>query len=68
VNGQGSVPLLGFACFFLLQPAEQKGNDSFVYGQFVEGCEVNGTPGPNPVAGSGPHIIQLYHDPARNDS
>jgi Flp pilus assembly protein TadG len=68
VNGQGSVPLLGFACFFLLQPAQQKGNDSFVYGQFVEGCEVNGTPGPSPVAGSGPHIIQLYHDPARNDS
>jgi hypothetical protein len=67
-NGQGSVPLLGFACFFLLQPAEQKGNDSFVYGQFVQGCEVNGTPGPNPVAGNGPHIIQLYHDPERNDS
>jgi Flp pilus assembly protein TadG len=68
VNGQGSVPLLGFACFFLLQPAEQQGNDSFVYGQFVEGCEVNGTPGPNPVAGNGPHIIQLYHDPVSNDS
>jgi Flp pilus assembly protein TadG len=67
-NGQGSVSLLGFACFFLLQPAVQQGNDSFVYGQFVEGCEVNGTPGPNPVAGNGPHIIQLYHDPASNDS
>ena len=67
-NGQGSVPLLGYACFFLLQPAEQKGNDSFVYGQFIQGCEVNGTPGPNPVAGNGPHIIQLYHDPASSDS
>jgi Flp pilus assembly protein TadG len=68
VNGQGSVPLLGFACFFLLQPAEQKGNDSFVYGQFIKDCDVNGTPGPNPVAGNGPNIIQLYHDPASNDS
>lgn len=68
VNGQGSVPLLGFACFFLLQPAEQQGNDAFVYGQFVQGCAVNGTPGPNPVAGNGPHIIQLYDDPASNDS
>lgn len=67
-SGQGSVPLLGFACFFLLQPAEQQGNDSFVYGQFIDGCSVNGTPGPNPVAGNGPHIIQLYDDPNSNDS
>jgi Flp pilus assembly protein TadG len=67
-NGQGSVPVLGFACFFLLQPAEQKGNDSFVYGQFIQGCEVNGSPGPNPVAGSGPHIIQLYRNPGSVDS
>lgn len=68
VNGQGSVPLLGFACFFLLQPAQQQGNDSFVYGQFVPDCSVTGTPGPNPVAGAGPHIIQLYDDPTSNDS
>lgn len=68
VNGQGSVPLLGFACFFLLQPAQQQGNDSFVYGQFVSDCSVTGTPGPNPVAGTGPHIIQLYDDPTSNDS
>lgn len=67
-NGQGSVALLGFACFFLLQPAEQQGNDSFVYGQFIQGCEVNGVPGPNPVAGNGPHIIQLYRNPASPDS
>ena len=67
-NGQGSVPLLGFACFFLLQPAQQKGNDSYVYGQFIQGCEVNGTPGPSPVAGSGPHIIQLYRNPGSTDS
>lgn len=68
VNGQGSVPLLGFACFFLLQPADQQGSNSFVYGQFIDDCSVNGTPGPNPVAGIGPHIIQLYRDPASNDS
>lgn len=68
VNGQGSVPLLGFSCFFLLQPAEQQGNNSFVYGQFINDCSVNGTPGPNPVAGNGPHIIQLYHAPNSNES
>lgn len=68
VEGQGSVPLLGFACFFLLQPVDQRGNTSFVFGQFVPECSVNGTPGPNPVAGNGPQIIQLYDDPASNDS
>jgi Flp pilus assembly protein TadG len=68
VSGSGSVSLLGFACFFLLQPVEQRGNDSFVFGQFVSDCAVNGTPGPNPVAGNGPLIIQLYRDPASNDS
>jgi hypothetical protein len=68
VSGQGSVPLLGFACFFLLQPAVQRGNDSFVFGQFIDGCMANGTPGPNPVAGTGPDVIQLYDDPASNDS
>jgi hypothetical protein len=68
VNGQGSVPLLGFSCFFLLQPAEQQGNNSFVYGQFINDCSVTGTPGPNPVAGNGPHIIQLYRDPNSNES
>lgn len=67
-GGAGSVPLLGFACFFLLQPAEQAGNDSFVYGQFINDCSVQGTPGPNPVAGNGPHILQLYNDPNSNDS
>jgi hypothetical protein len=68
VNGQGTVPLLGFACFFLLQPATHSGNDSFVYGQFVENCSVTGTPGPSPTAGNGPDIIQLYDDPASTDS
>jgi Flp pilus assembly protein TadG len=67
-NGAGSVPLLGFACFFLLQPAEQQGNNTFVYGQFIQGCAANGTPGPSPAAGSGPAIIQLYDDPTSNDS
>ncbi|WP_161965737.1 pilus assembly protein TadG-related protein [Steroidobacter cummioxidans] len=69
VNGYGSVPLLGFACFFLLQPLPNGGgNESFVFGQFVGNCTVNGTPGPDPTAGFGPHIIQLYDDPTSNDS
>lgn len=67
-SGQSTVTLLGFACFFLLQPAVQAGNEAYVFGQFVEDCAVNGTPGPNPEAGGGPSIIQLYDDPTSIDS
>lgn len=67
-NGQGDVPLLGFACYFLLQPVVQQGTEAFVYGQFIEGCTVNGTPGPNPGSGPNPYIIQLYDDPDSADS
>ena len=68
VNGQGTVPVLGYGCFFLLQEAEQKGNESSIYGEFSRGCRVSGTAGPNPGAGPGPYLIQLYDDPDSQDS
>jgi hypothetical protein len=72
VNGQGEVPLLGYGCFFLLQPANKQGNLAKVYGQFVDGCEAGGYPGPVPGGGAGggvgPHIIELYEDPNSSDS
>lgn len=62
-NGQGDVPILGFLCYYLLQRAEQKGNQSQVYGQFIgSGCPITGRPGPIPGTGPGPYIIQLYKD------
>jgi hypothetical protein len=62
-DGQGDVLLLGFLCYHLLQPAEQHGNRSQVYGQFIEkGCPVTGVVGPLPNTGPGPYIIQLYKD------
>jgi len=62
-NGQGDVPLLGFLCYHLLQPAQQKGNESHVYGEFIgDGCRINGRPGPAPGTGPGPYVIQLYKD------
>lgn len=61
-NGQGSVPLLGFGCFFLLQEVEQQGNQSHVYGEFLDECRAGGMPGPNPTTIPGPYIIQLYRD------
>lgn len=67
-NGQGEVPLLGFGCFFLLQEAEQQGNESYIYGQFLENCRAGGMPGPAPTSIPGPYIIQLYRDFASTDS
>ena len=62
-NGAGTVPVLGFACYFLLQEAQQKGNESHVYGQFITDCNSGGVPGPAPVNSPGLYIIQLYKDP-----
>ncbi len=62
-NGQGDVPLLGFLCYHMIQRAEQHGNRSQIYGEFIDdGCPVNGRPGPAPGTGPGPYIIQLYKD------
>jgi len=67
-NGQGQLPLLGFGCFFLLQEAEQKGNASYIYGEFIEKCRAGGMPGPAPTTIPGPYIIQLYRDYRSIDS
>jgi Flp pilus assembly protein TadG len=67
-NGSTTVPVIGFACFFLLQAETQKGNSSYILGEFEGDCTVNGTPGPAPTSGPGPYIIQLYHDPGSGDS
>lgn len=67
-NGQGTVPVLGFGCFFLLQEAGTVGNDSYVYGQFIRDCNAGGMPGPYPGDGPGLYIIQLYKDPDSPDA
>jgi hypothetical protein len=67
-NGQGEVPLLGFGCFFLLQAAQQQGNESHIYGEFLEDCRAGGMPGPEPSTIPGPYIIQLYRNYSSNDS
>ena len=67
-TGQGEVPLLGFGCFFLLQAAQQQGNESHIYGEFLEDCRAGGMPGPEPSTIPGPYIIQLYRDYSSNDS
>ncbi len=62
-NGAGEVSILGFACFFLLQEAVHKGDESYVFGQFIRDCNAGGIPGPNPGDAPGLYLIQLYKDP-----
>lgn len=70
VNGHGTLPVVGIGCFFLLQKVIQRGNDNFVFGQFMEQCGAGGTPGPDPGPIGGPSIykIVLHNDPASGDS
>ncbi|MFO7529718.1 MAG: Tad domain-containing protein [Marinobacter sp.] len=66
-NGQSSVELLGFSCFYMIDRMNQAGQAVF-YGQFKDDCGGSGVPGPDPGAGPGPRIIQLYKDPDTFDS
>lgn len=60
-GGQTSVPVLGFGCFFLVQPLPTgSGNNAQIFGQFVSDCEGDNVPDSNPINDSGPQIIQLY--------
>ncbi len=67
-SGQATLDVIGFGCYFMLQQVKQKGNEAEIYGQFLKGCAVGGAPGPDPVSGPGPYIIQLYKDPDSQDS
>ena len=67
-SGQATLDVIGFGCYFMLQQVKQKGNEAEIYGQFLKGCAAGGTPGPDPVSGPGPYIIQLYKDPDSQDS
>jgi len=59
----GSVPAepFGLGCFFLMQPAIQKGTEAHIFGEFIEECSA--FPFPEEDA-----EIVLYKDPAKVDS
>jgi hypothetical protein len=59
-GGTTSVPVLGFGCYFVVQPMSNGGTESQIFGQFVKECEGDNVPGPNPTSDVGPQIIQLY--------
>lgn len=67
-SGRISFDPLGFGCFFLLDPVEQKGNEAQVYAQFVETCGAKGTAMQVESGGSLPQDIVLYKDPDSEDS
>ena len=66
-TGQSTLNVEGFACYYMLQKIGG-GTDKNIFGQFVEDCLAGGAPGPNPGAGTGPYLIQLYKDPDSGDS
>ena len=59
-GGSTSVPVLGFGCYFVVQPMNGGGTEAQIFGQFVKECEGDNVPGPTPTTDSGPQIIQLY--------
>jgi Flp pilus assembly protein TadG len=67
-GGATQVPVLGFGCFFLVQPGVHTGGDAQIFGQFVEECEGDGVAGPTPEDDQGPLIIQLYKTFLENGS
>jgi hypothetical protein len=68
-NGQSTLEVEGFACYFMLQPIEGAGETGMeIFGQFVTDCVGTGTPGSDPDGSEGPYIIQLYKDPDSSDS
>jgi hypothetical protein len=66
-TGQSTLNIEGFACYYMLQKIGG-GTDKNIFGQFVDNCLAGGSAGPNPGAGPGPYLIQLYKDPDSGNS
>lgn len=63
----GTLPVVGFGAFFLLQPVVHGGgNEAWIFAQFLGEGEVTGAPGP--TGGVGPYKIVLHNDPDSPDS
>nr|WP_255537747.1 TadE/TadG family type IV pilus assembly protein [Motiliproteus sp. SC1-56] len=67
--GRKPVEVFGFGCFFMIQKVTQKGDESQLFGQFVEDCSNFGSFVQNPTdTGTGPTRLILYKDSASGDS
>lgn len=67
-NGANNLDFLGVACFFLTQEVENKGQESFVIGEFLYDCSGGGDATLEPVDTPGPYKMVLYHVPSSTDS
>jgi len=47
-HGSSSIPIIGFACFFLLQEPTHQGNSLWILGQYVGHCNADVTPASEP--------------------
>ena len=46
-GGSTTVPVLGFGCYFVVQPMNGGGTEAQIFGQFVKECEGDNVPGPS---------------------
>ncbi|WP_068545747.1 Tad domain-containing protein [Thalassotalea crassostreae] len=67
-NGSKPPFYEGSGCFFLTQDIENGGQDSFVVGEFIEDCTVEGVASDINEDNPGPYTIVLYHVPFSKDS
>lgn len=68
-GGKMTLEVLGLGCFFVTQKVKQKGNESEIFGQFLEDCTVkNASTGTTPNGDIGPYKIILYKDPLSGES
>lgn len=67
-NGANNLDFLGVGCFFLTQDVENKGQESFVIGEFLYDCSGGGDATLEPVDTPGPYKMVLYHVPGSTDS
>jgi len=67
-NGANHLDFLGVGCFFLTQEVENKGQESYVVGEFLYDCSGGGDATLEPVDTPGPYKMVLYHVPNSTDS
>jgi hypothetical protein len=62
-GGGKDLNVLGFGCFFLTAPVEQKGNAAYIYGEFLGSDICNATGVDTSLYDFGYYRIILYKDP-----
>jgi hypothetical protein len=67
-NGLDTLPIEKTICIFLTEPAGTGSDAGDIHAEVIDGCFIQGVPGPDPTKSDGPTTIQLYGDADRWDS